>query len=142
DSDRFRRPPSVRQTAAGAAGRGPRGPLPKRLPRPAPPRSAAGREAERVQLVAVRVAEIRGVEIAEAQARRAFVLGAELERALVDPLHGLRRVARERDHRAVADARGLAVVRLADGEARASLARRPRDDPIRLEASLRAEFRE
>src|SRR5262252_1434412 len=58
---------------------------------------------ERVQLVAVEIAEVAGVEARAARAGRAFVLAAEGERFLVEGVHLLLARGGERDHDAVPD---------------------------------------
>src|SRR5262245_30601449 len=81
---------------------------------------------EGVQLVAVEIAEVAGVEAVAALARRAFVGAAELERLLVDRVDLLLARRGERDHHAVADRCGLAVERLGDRDHRPT--RRPADE--------------
>src|SRR5690349_9937782 len=75
---------------------------------------------ERVQLVAVEVAEVAGVEVVAARAGLAFVGAAERQRLLVDRIDLFLRLGCERDHHAVADRGLLAVVRLGQGDAGAT----------------------
>src|SRR5688500_7142449 len=98
------------------------------------------RHAERVALIAVRIAEIGGVKPAAARARRALVAAAVGQRERVQPVD-LRLVLRfERDHHAVADRGCVAVVRLDRAEARAAARRPPGNVAIVLHHSTGAEL--
>ncbi len=93
-----------------------------------------------VQLVAVEIAEIPDVEITQAQPGRAFVFGTELHGLVVQRVDLLTRVDDERHHRAIATRRSIAVERLDHTEAGAVLARRPRDEAIRLHHAFAADL--
>src|SRR5688572_2987579 len=81
------------------------------------------RHAERVELIAVRIAEIGGVEPAATHTWRTFVAAAVGEREGVKAVD-LRLVLRfEGDHHAIADGGQIAVVRLYGANARAAARR-------------------
>src|SRR5262249_25771999 len=98
--------------------------------------------AERVELVAFGIAEVGRVEVAPAQSGRTLVLAAELDGLVVDRLDLLRRVAHQRHHRAVAYRRDLAVERLDEAQARAVLARGPRDEAFVFHLTFAADLGE
>src|SRR4051812_22875043 len=112
--------------------------------RPSAPR--AGRSArsplhaEGVELVAFGVAEGGRVEVAPTQAGWALVRTAELERRVIQRLDLLRRVAHQRDHRAVARRRRLTVERLDEAQAGAVLAGGPRDEAFVLHLTSAADL--
>jgi TetR/AcrR family transcriptional regulator len=109
--------------------------------RPAPTAVGSADE-ERVQLVAVEVAEVAGVEARAARTRRALVLAAERERLRVDLVDLLLARCEQRDHHAVADRGRLLVERLDDGDHRRVRRRRPGDERLHLHGALRAELGE
>lgn len=77
--------------------------------------------AEHVELVAVEIAEIAGIEAVtalSAQADRSFVDATEFERLLVDALDLVAGVDRDADHHAVADRGRTAIVGLEDAQHR------------------------
>src|SRR5579862_5410112 len=74
---------------------------------------------EGIELVAVGVAEIGGIELRAAVAGRALVGGAERERELVDAIDLLLVLGGERRHYAIARRHRLAVMGQADAEASA-----------------------
>src|SRR5450631_100034 len=78
-----------------------------------------------IQLVAVQIAKVAGIESLAARSDRAFVLATECERFLVHAVDFLARIDDQRDHHAVADGSRLAVVGFHDAEARLVL----RDSP-------------
>src|SRR6185295_114399 len=88
---------------------------------------------ERIELVAVEIAEIGGVEATfAARAGRALVSAAERQRQLVDAVDLRLVLRRERDHDAIADGLRLAVERRCDAETGAAAGRAPRNEGVRL----------
>src|SRR5262245_16982857 len=77
------------------------------------------------ELVAVEVAEIRGIEAVTALARRAFVAAAERQRLRVQATDLFLACCTKRDHGAVADRRRIAVERLDHADAGLVLAGGP-----------------
>jgi tryptophan-rich sensory protein len=84
--------------------------------------------AEHVQLVAVEVAEVAGVETVEARPGRAFVLCAQRDGLVVDLVHHVFRSDRQRDHHAIADGGSLAIVGFRDRDRRFVRGDRPGDE--------------
>src|SRR5690606_33968447 len=85
------------------------------------------RHAVGLELVAVRVAEIGGVEAAAAHARQAFARTAAGERDGVEPVDLPLVLRHERDHRAVADAGRIAVEGMHRADSRTATGCAPRD---------------
>src|SRR5205085_563484 len=83
---------------------------------------------EGVELVAVGIAEIAGIEAAPTVARRTFALAAIGKRNVVQPLHLSFVAGLECDHHAIADARRTAVKRPGDANARAASGLAPGDE--------------
>src|SRR5260370_27151932 len=83
-----------------------------------------------VQLVAVRIAEVGGVEAVKTLARRAFIGGAVLHGALVDAVDMGPVAGSKRHHHAIADRGRLAIKGLGEADAGAAAGHAPGDELV------------
>src|SRR4051812_4847566 len=95
---------------------------------PGPSRCSLFRHDERVELVAVRIAEVTGVKASATVARCALVLAAIGERDVVKPVDLVFVLGRKRDHDAVADRRRIAVEGLGDTDTGTAIGLAPGDE--------------
>src|SRR5581483_9866746 len=94
---------------------------------------------ESIELVAVEIAKVAGIEAAiAARPGRAFVGATERQRELVDAVDLRLVLCGERHHHAIADGLRLAVKRLGDAEAGAAAGRAPGNESLGFHEALDA----